>query len=208
MGTGTGGDFGNSDTGVPPAAGTMSVPLPPVERPTGGARVPMSIDDCGAGNPAGLSDADVQVLMAGSGGPGSLRILNPYDGTVFPRGILPPTLMWDGDSGTQAIYVHITSRLFEYKGCLRPTAAGQLLLPEAVWSMMGEQAEGNVDPYRVELTVMGGAATGPVSQSWTVAQASSKAKKDAPRGRAGFKRLTQGCALLHPGLSCVGASRL
>jgi hypothetical protein len=178
MPSGTGGqppgDFGNTGNTAPQPGDLKPVDAGKPEPPKGGARVPMAIDDCGASNPAGLSDADMQKLTAG-GAPGSLRMLNPYDGTVFPRGILPPTLMWDGDANTQYVYVHIKSRLFEYKGCLAPTAPGQLLLPANVWDLAGTQTEGNVDPYHVELSVMGGGTvTGPVEQTWTIAQATLK----------------------------------
>jgi hypothetical protein len=41
--------------------------------------------------------------------------------------------------------------------------------------MAGDQTEGNVEPYRVELSVMsGGTVTGPVARSWTIAQATLK----------------------------------
>ena len=158
--------------GTPPAK-PQSDPAPMMDVPKGGARVPMSIDECGATNPAGLSDTDVQKLVAG--GQGALRILYPYDGTVFPRGILAPTVMWDGVTGAQYVYLHIESTLLEYRGCLAPTADGQLLLPDAVWELAGAQTEGNVDPYHVELSVMsGGTVTGPAAQTWTIAQATLK----------------------------------
>jgi hypothetical protein len=172
-GGGAGGSFENPDD-QPPVAGTVAVMDGSMMPPLSGARIPMSIDDCGATNPAGLSEADAQKLMAG-GSPGALRFLYPYDATVFPRGILPPTVMWDGEAGSQVVYLHIKSRLFEYKGCLLPSAEGQLLVPDKVWEMAGAQTEGNVEPYVVELSVMsGGNVVGPVAQHWTVAQATLK----------------------------------
>jgi hypothetical protein len=167
-----GSSFGNSSV-VSPMSTHMAQPQMPVTAPMGGARVPMSIDECGATNPAGMSGPDVQKLMAG--GAGALRLLNPYDGTVFPRGILPPTVMWDGVTGAQYVYLHIKARLFEYKGCLAPTGDGQLLVPAAAWDLAGVQTEGNVDPYQVELSVMsGGTVSGPAAQHWTIAQATLK----------------------------------
>jgi hypothetical protein len=136
---------------------------------------PISIDDCGAANPAGLADADVAKLMAGSGDSGGLRILYPYDGTVFPRGLIAPTLMWEGADDAQAVYVHVQSSTFEYKGCLTPTGPGQLLLPAEVWSKAEEHALGARDPLRVELGVLaGGLARGPVGEQLIVAQATLK----------------------------------
>ncbi len=40
--------------------------------------------------------------------------------------------MWDGASADY-VYVHLKSKAFEYKGCLAPTATGQLLLPQNIW---------------------------------------------------------------------------
>jgi hypothetical protein len=49
------------------------------------SREPISIDDCGASNPAGLSATNAQKLRAAAA-PGMLKLLYPYDGTVFPGG--------------------------------------------------------------------------------------------------------------------------
>jgi hypothetical protein len=46
----------------------------------------------------------------------SSRILYPYEGTVFPRGLPAPVLQWDV-SMADAVYVHARSMLFEYEGC-------------------------------------------------------------------------------------------
>ena len=85
------------------------------------SRDPIAIDLCTAANAAGLADAALQRLQAG-GGPGA-KWLYPYDGTVFPRGLGAPLLMWDGPA--DAIYVHITATGFDYKACVKPTMNGQ-----------------------------------------------------------------------------------
>jgi hypothetical protein len=135
---------------------------------------PVSIDQCQPQNPAGLSADDTNKLMAGSGNPGSMRVLYPYDGTVFPRGLLAPLLMWDGGDG-EFVYVHLQATRFEYKGCLKPTAPGQLALPEDVWKTAGEKTMGGNDPFTLELTWMsGGVVTGPVREQIVIAQATLK----------------------------------
>jgi hypothetical protein len=111
--------------------------------------------------------------MAG-GSPGSLRYLYPYSGTVFPRGLIAPTLMWDGGSADY-VYVHIKSNVFEYKGCLVPTAAGQVLLPQSVWSAASAQTSGAADPFSVSLTLIAsGQVTGPVTEPIVIAPATLK----------------------------------
>lgn len=168
--------FGNPSNLVPiqQPASFDAGPAPMTATPGVKTIEPISIDNCTATNPAGLTAANTQKLMAG-GPPGSLRILYPYDGTVFPRGILPPTLMWDGAAAVQSVYLHMKAQRFEYKGCLKPTAEGQLVLPDDVWAKAGEKTMGNLDPFKIELSAMGtGAAAGPISATWTIAQATIK----------------------------------
>jgi hypothetical protein len=141
---------------------------------TASAHDPIAIDDCGAMNPAGLTGADAQKLRAGSGSPGMLKWLYPYDGTVFPRGMLAPVLMWDGPAA-EAVYVHIHSMAFDYAGCLKPSAQGQLPLAQAVWDQAGQRTFGKDDVYSLELTTLsGGVVTGPLLSHFGIAQATMK----------------------------------
>ena len=135
---------------------------------TGGT--PQAIDACSPG--ATVTSAQIQSLQQG-GSPGSLRFLYPYDGTLFPRGLLPPTLMWDGSA--DSIYVHITSALFDYKGCVAPTADGQFELPAAVWSAAESHTKGGNDPFTVALTLLkGSTVTGPIQEKVFIAAATLK----------------------------------
>lgn len=134
---------------------------------------PISLDECGADNPAKLSAADVQKLKAGGASTG-MRTLYPYDGTVFPRGLTAPVLMWEGGTA-KAVYVHMKAGLFEYHGCLVPSATGQLQVPQKVWDTAGQQTRGASDPFLVELSTWNGsAAAGPLSLKLTIAQATLK----------------------------------
>ena len=147
---------------VLPQAGDQSAPEPSTIEP-------IAIDECDASNPAGLGDAERMALRQGGSGAGP-RLLYPYEGTVFPRGMLAPLWMWEG--GGDYVYVHIKSTSFEYWGCLRPTAPGQLQLPQHVWDEAGARTHGKNDPYTVELSVMtGGEVAGPSSQQLVIAQA-------------------------------------
>jgi hypothetical protein len=130
-------------------------------------------DTCGPGNAAGLNDLQVKALMAG-GAPGSMRMLYPYDQTVFPRGMLAPTLMWDGADG-KAVYVHIQSKRVDYRGCLMTTGPQQLLLPQDVWQQASERSGGPSDPYTVEVAVQGPSGPiGPIKIQIIIAQATIK----------------------------------
>ncbi|MEY4760968.1 MAG: hypothetical protein RLZZ200_824, partial [Pseudomonadota bacterium] len=139
-------------------------------------RMQVLLDQTGMDNPAGLAAADVQALLAG-GPPGGLQWLYPYDETVFPRGMLAPTLMWNGPA-PDAVYVHIQSQFFEYKGVLKPgTAPGgpSLDLPQDVWDKAGQQSAGSADVYTLEVsTRAAGSVAGPMVAHFKIAQATIK----------------------------------
>jgi hypothetical protein len=136
---------------------------------------PIALDACGPNNPAGLGAADAQRLRAGSGGPGNLQILYPAEGTVFPRGMLSPDLMWGGQAAAEAVFLHIRSTTFEYSGCHVPGRDGYLRIPQNIWDQAGARTGGKTDPYTIELTVMsGGTVTGPVAVRFNIAQATIK----------------------------------
>jgi hypothetical protein len=172
------GDDGAGDTFGSPGAGGSQGMFRSADGGNGGgsdAAAPLTrfIDACTAGAPSGLSAQSTKALLAG-GSPGTLRYLYPYDGTVFPRGLISPTLMWDGATATY-VYVHIKSHLFEYKGCLAPTAAGQVQVPQQVWESAGAFARGASDPFSVSLTVLSGAtAIGPIVETIVIAPATLK----------------------------------
>ena len=134
---------------------------------------PIAIDNCGDDNPGKVSADDVAKLKAG-GSAGSMKWLYPYDGTVFPRGMIAPDLMWSGGPGDVA-YVHIKSKIFEYSGCVKPTAAGQIALDQDVWDKAGQRSQGKQDVYTLEVSTLSqGKVTGPVKSSFLIAQAAIK----------------------------------
>jgi hypothetical protein len=131
------------------------------------------VDQCTTGAASGLSAANVKTLLAG-GSAGSMRYLYPYAKTVFPRGLIAPTLMWDGASADY-VYVHLKSSSFEYKGCLAPTGTGQILLPQNVWVAASLHTGGPADPYALSLTtISGGKVTGPITEPLIIAGATLK----------------------------------
>jgi hypothetical protein len=171
-GSGSTGSSGIITVGPQGAAGGSTTVTGP-DAGTSTSRTPITIDGCGAGNAAGLSADDLQKIMAGA--PSSnMRWLYPYDATVFPRGLKAPLLMWDDGTTTApaAVYVHIHSSLFDYKGCLMPDAAGQVQLPQDVWDAAGTRTLGAADPFQVDLTTFsGGTVTGPVTEKIVLAEA-------------------------------------
>ncbi len=87
----------------------------------------------------------------------AVKWLYPYDGTVFPGGLTAPLLMWDdGGVAEDAVYVHMQSASFDYRGCLKPTAPGQLQLPQTAWAIAWASTSGAGDPFSLELRVLSG----------------------------------------------------
>ncbi len=178
--------------------------------------MPVAIDECTSAS--GLDSAAVQALMKGGAATG-VRLLYPYDGTVFPRGLMPPVLMWDGPAA-DAVYVHIHSSLFDYKGCLKPTGPNQLQLTDSVWQQATDRTGGATDPFQVELTTSSaGSVAGPIAEKLVVAKATLKGSifyntystKLLPAAAAAGPSLASGGAVLRitPGKSAevfLGAS--
>jgi hypothetical protein len=135
--------------------------------------MPVSIDDC----PGSLPASTVSALQAGGPVDPAMKWLYPYDKTVFPGGLLPPVLQWSPQAaGTPtAVYVHMSSMLFDYKGCFGPTSPAQLPIPASAWSAAWAQSNGASDPLKVELTTeVGTTVSGPISEAWTFALGSLK----------------------------------
>ena len=99
--------------------------------------------------------------------------LYPYDKTVFPRGITSPTLQFGGGA-SDAEYVHITSKTLDYQGYFAGGTAGNvaLSLPQKSWDAVTAAVAAG-DAATVQVTKFsGGHVTGPISESWPIAQGS------------------------------------
>ncbi len=103
--------------------------------------------------------------------------LYPYDGTVWPRGLLAPLLQWSqGASDATAIAIHLESATFVYDGTFgRPAAlaAGAAFvrhpIPQDVWLQATESTSGS-DTLAVRVVFLaGGGAVGPLTRTWKVA---------------------------------------
>ncbi|MFM2416274.1 MAG: hypothetical protein RL385_997, partial [Pseudomonadota bacterium] len=156
---------GGSNVSLPGSASGTPAGQPEASLP------PIAIDQCGTQNPAKLNADQVAALRAGGGMPP--RLLYPYDGTVFPRGLGAPMLMLEND-GASTAYVHMKSSLFEYAGCL-PVQGGTVQLPEDVWAEAGLHSRGGGESMTLSLTTLNGSSVrGPVKISITASSATLK----------------------------------
>ena len=104
----------------------------------------------------------------------SVSILYPYDGTVWPQGLLAPLLQWNpGAYAFDSVYVHIQENNFEYKGYFASNTTGAFVnvpVPQQAWSAMAFSNGG--EPVVVSIVFAEGTtAYGPYTETWTIAQA-------------------------------------
>jgi hypothetical protein len=148
---GSGGSSGNPDASVPPRV--------VIDRTMGKLPPPIVIKITGGGpNTSGMA------------------FLYPYDRTVFPGGILPPLIQWQPAPGPiDGVYLHISSKNFDYKEVFAAMPAAQLELPIDAWDTAAQESLGTGDPAIVELTtISGNVVTGPITQRWTFARGQLK----------------------------------
>jgi hypothetical protein len=124
-------------------------------------------------DPGGVDPGTMGQLAAGGSGDATFAWLYPYDRTVFPRGLPPPTMQLAGVS-PDAVYVHITSAGLDYTGFFKPAPGPlRLALPAPSWTAITNAASGPQDPLEVQVTkIAGGHVAGPIVETWPVAQGS------------------------------------
>jgi hypothetical protein len=126
----------------------------------------------GNGPGAPPTSSQVSTLNGAPQADSTVRLLYPYDGTVWPQALLAPLLQWTpGSHSFDSVYVHIQEKHFEYKGYFAANATPfmNVPIPQAAWTAMGYSNGG--EPVTVSLVFgQGGTAYGPYAETWTVAQ--------------------------------------
>src|SRR5580698_8779021 len=120
-------------------------------------------------NPGGLDAPTQKQLQAGGSADSTFKWLYPYDQTVFPRGLVTPTLQFAGMSA-DSLQVRIKSTTVDYTGYLKVTQSPiALSLPQTSWDAIAAAALGT-DPVEVDVTESSaGKVSGPIKESWTIA---------------------------------------
>jgi hypothetical protein len=115
----------------------------------------------------------MQLRQGAAGDPGTFAWLYPYDKTVFPRGLVSPSLQFDGGP-IDAAYVHVSFPGFDYQGFFGASEPARIQLPQDVWTALTSSARGT-DDVKVEVTKLrDGVVTGPITRSWTIASGSMR----------------------------------
>lgn len=121
-----------------------------------------------ADNGAGLSSDDMTKLATGGSADPGFRWLYPYDKTIFPRGLAAPTLQFAG--AAEAVRVKIAVGDFDYEGYFGASNPARVDIPAEVWKGVTKSALAGQDVSVAVTKLEGGAATGPVTESWRIAQ--------------------------------------
>jgi hypothetical protein len=103
----------------------------------------------------------------------AVTLLYPYDGTVFPRGLLAPLLQWNaGKHAFDGVRVTVSGKHVRYTGSFGANHAPfrNLPLPQAAWDAMTRSSGG--EALTVELVFSEkGKAFGPYRTTWNIAAA-------------------------------------
>jgi hypothetical protein len=109
-------------------------------------------------------------LEGGGSSEPSFKWLYPYDQTLFPRGLLSPTLQFGGETA-QFAYVHISCSTLDYKGLFAPKSPLNVSLTQPMWDAVLNAVQSSKDPVTVDVTKMSnGSIAGPIHETWYVAQ--------------------------------------
>jgi hypothetical protein len=125
-------------------------------------------------NPAMALPAVATSLQAATTPDAAVVWAYPYDGTVWPRRLLPPILQWNGGAATDVYYVHILGPTFELQEFTTATGAPASSFPldPTIWEQLTDSSSG---PATITVARWDGTtATQIMSQTWTIAPASMR----------------------------------
>jgi hypothetical protein len=162
----------NPDVGVPSgdAAHDTAPPVPVCDPSCVVAGGTCSAGVCTLTDNPGMVSATVQQqLGAGGLSDPTFAWLYPYDATVFPRGLISPSLQLAG-TAADAVLIHISFKTLSYTGFFGPSTPIRAQLSDPMWKAV-TQAAGPTDAVSVAVTkISAGKVSGPVTETWTIAQ--------------------------------------
>jgi hypothetical protein len=169
-GNGTGGGFSFGDAGPKDAAPDQSTGPTTCDASCGTAGGTCMAGTCVlTENPGNVSAGSQGMLKGGGTADPAFKWLYPYDKTVFPRGLIPPTLQFA--STANSYYVTVTFPGMQYQG-FYTGAASQLVFSDTTWKAITLAATGLSDVTVQVTKITGTAVSGPITEHWTIAQGS------------------------------------
>jgi hypothetical protein len=116
---------------------------------------------------SGLDAGTIEMLKKG-GTSCSASPVYPVEGTVFPRGLPAPTVMWNG--AFEAAYVHMRYEAqddVDYQFALKGADPGALTVPQDAWDKIMLRSKDK--PLLTTLTVISGGNVSSCDARWTIA---------------------------------------
>jgi hypothetical protein len=113
-------------------------------------------------------DADTLNKLKAGGGACAVKVSYPYENTVFPGGLEPPPIIWDG--AADAAYAHFVYQgtdKVDYQFAAKVTTPTQLLIPRPAWNAITRRT--NNFPLTVTLNVLSGGKVSSCQLHWKVA---------------------------------------
>ncbi len=154
-------------TGLAGGVGTVTV-----QTADGFAETTLTIKVHVVHDPDGVDPAVQQAFDDADTPDPALDLLYPYDGTVFPRGLIGPTMMWSGGGPADIYRVHLSSPTYDFVGYQTVAPPSRLTLPTEpfdVWLQLTDSVTGQLD---VEVQRYDGAkAYLPETAAWSVSTA-------------------------------------
>ncbi len=123
----------------------------------------------------GTVSADVQSKLENPSGNDAIAWAYPYDGTVWPRGLLPPELMWNGGSAQDDYLIRFTSSFLDMKLFTKAAPPSDVQLSQGDWTAINESGNGSAVQVKVTRLASGQAAAKVViDHKWTMAKGSMR----------------------------------
>lgn len=93
-------------------------------------------------NPGTIPEADIGILKGAAEQDPGIVWLYPYDQTVFPKGIFPPNMMWNGGAAGDEYYIHYQTKLIDIGIFTKVDPPSRFLLDEATWRTITDSGKG------------------------------------------------------------------
>ena len=123
-------------------------------------------------NSANATPAVIAALKGATAPDAAIKWAYPYDGTVFPRGLGSPKLMWNNGAASDVYYVHVTSATFELEAFSTVPPPSRYAFGATTWQKFVDSTAGASDLKVARWD--GAAARVAVQHKWSIAPASMR----------------------------------
>ncbi|AKU96475.1 hypothetical protein AKJ09_03139 [Labilithrix luteola] len=125
-------------------------------------------------NPGNADPGTIAALKGATAKDAAIQWAYPYDGTVFPRGLNAPLLMWNNGGADDMYYVHVTSATFELESFTKVPPPSRYSFTTEGWQKFVDSTSGAADLTVARQAGAPGTVTVAGKQSWTIAPASMR----------------------------------